>query len=193
MLTKKFNWRTVAMIFACLAVTTMFASCDELFGNDGDDDDDGDGNNNSPIVGMWRSEFSSSGTRSTVGVVFFENDGSYKAIGYYNDIFIGEKGKYKLTGNKLEVYDLLRFGMRDGYLSVSHYVETLQKGYNILRQGTRSEVLAIIDPQHSMWDNYVGATRTWSEDDSWSKEIEWIDNNTIDYDNSLRKPLVRVR
>ena len=48
----RLNLRKVAMIVACLAVTTMFASCD---GKNGGDDDDGNGGGkiDAKLVGTW--------------------------------------------------------------------------------------------------------------------------------------------
>ena len=49
---KRLSLRIVAMIFACLAVTTMFASCDET--NINDDDENGGGGDNNPLAGtVW--------------------------------------------------------------------------------------------------------------------------------------------
>ena len=175
------------MIIACFAVTAMFAACD----NNGD----GDNSNNSPIVGMWRSERYYSASSGTVGVVFFDADGTYQVIRYHHDRFIGEKGKYKLNGNNLEVYNLLQWSKHDDALSFDYFVEDLTKVRDLISSGTRSEVLAIIDPKHSIWQHYVGISGTggWTEMDSWTETIEWVDNNTIDYSSGLHNPLKRIR
>ena len=164
----------------------MFASCD----NDNPNDDGG--NKNSPIVGMWRSKLYSS--TPTVGVVFFNADGSYRSISYIRNCFYGNQGKYKLDGNTLEFYDLTQFQRHDNALSINHFGD-IAKIWKIIGEGTRSEVLAIIDPNHSTWVNYGGLTGQvgWRENENWTATVEWIDDNTIDYVNNLRYPLERVR
>ena len=183
--------RKVATIFACLVVTTIIAACDN---KNGDEDDE----NNSPIVGMWRSELAGGSAGTTVGVVFFHADGSYNSITYIRDRFVGAKGKYKLNSNTLEVYDISFFERHDNALSHEHAsISFYTERWNIIDKGTRSEVLAIIDPQHSVWQHYGGIIGQvgWlmREPDSWSETLEWIDANTIDYINGLRNPLKRVR
>ena len=61
--------------------------------------------------------------------------------------------------------------------------------------GQKNEVMAIIDPNNSLWQYYGGITGDigWVEADSWTESIEWVDANTNDYINGLRNPLERVK
>ena len=187
MFKNRLKLRKVATIVACLSVTTMFVACDKKNG----DDDDG---NKEPIVGMWRSSLAGT-LPAQVGVVFFNVDGTYAAMRYRNDQFNGYKGKYKLNGNTLEVYDLSWFQKHNTALSFDHYAETLKEGWDIIDKGTRNEVLAIMDPSHSFWQYYSGwsVSAGWMEASDWTEEIEWIDADTIDYPNGLSNPLKRVK
>ncbi|MCL1941704.1 MAG: hypothetical protein FWG09_07160 [Synergistaceae bacterium] len=148
------------------------------------------------IVGMWRSE-RYYGNNSTVGVVFFDPDGTYRVIRYRKDRFTGEKGKFRLDGNNLEVYDLFYFERHDNSLSFNYFTEDLTKIRALINSGTRSEVEEIIDPRHPIWEHYGGITGTvgWHEIDrlkSWAETIEWIDATTIDYQNGMHNPLKLV-
>ena len=66
------NLRILAMIFACLAVTTMFASCDDTNAN-GEDDENGGGNGkiDPKLVGVW--SYDSGGEHHNY---FFNKDGT---------------------------------------------------------------------------------------------------------------------
>ena len=72
---KRLNLRKVAMIVACLAVTTMFAACDNKNG----DEDDGKGGG-TPGTAVWAKNFGGSATESFSSVVAV-SDG-YVAVGY---------------------------------------------------------------------------------------------------------------
>jgi len=185
------NLRKVATIIACLVVTTMLASCD---GKNGDDDN-GDGSN-SPIVGMWRSSLGSGSSGVTVGSVFFNADGTYLVIRYRYNQFNGIKGKYRLKDNTLEIYDQSWFQKGNNTLSADYLtVEFLRERFDIIEKGTRSEVLAIIDPNHSIWQHYgaISGQVGWMDADSETQTVEWVDANTIDYQNGLVNPLKRVK
>jgi len=193
---KKTNFKIGLMALSIvLAVTVVLASCKKKNG----DDDDGGNSNSSPIVGMWRSKKDFIGDYYTVGVVFFNSDGTYQVIRYWHDRFIGEKGKFKLNGNNLELQDLFEFERHDNALSMEFFLTDLTKIRDLINSGTRKEVEAIIDPKHSIWQHYGGITGTvgWIDMNTYGKgsksaTIEWIDKNTIDYLNGLRKPLERV-
>jgi len=154
-------------------------------------------NDGGSIVGMWRSERYYSGSNGTVGVVFFNADGTYQVIQYHHDRFIGERGNYRLNGSNLEVYNLEIWSKHDDALSWQYFSEDLTKIRDIISSGTRSEVLAIIEPTHSIWQHYTGfltASSDWNEyaTNSWNEAIEWIDATTIDYPNGLHYPLKLV-
>jgi len=190
MFKNRLNLRKVATIVACLAVTTMFVACDSKNPND---DDDGNGYDpKNPIVGMWRSSFANNSFGATVGVVFFNADGTYAAIRYRYTEFIGEKGKYILNGDALEVSDLSCFYKGNGGLPYERLNETLHEGWEIIGYGTRSEVLKIYDPNDTFWQ-YHTESAIWYERPDWTETIEWIDNNTIDYPNGLINKLERVK
>ena len=191
----KFSFKSMIMLMAAIMIAfATLTSCDEDDKND-DDPDEIENGSNSPIVGMWRSKRYYSASSGTVGVVFFNADATYQVIRYRHDRFIGEKGKYRLNGNTLEVYDLSWFSKHDDALSFDYFVTDLTKIRDLISSGTKNELLEIINPQHSIWKNYVGITGTggWHEMDSWTETIEWIDNNTIDYQNELYYPLERVK
>ena len=96
----RFQMRKVATIVACLAVTTMFASCDS---NNGDDDDgNGNGKIDQKLVGTWSSTFSST------YIFSFDKDGScyyYSRMGgspYATSV----TGKYTTSNGRVYFTDL---------------------------------------------------------------------------------------
>jgi len=120
------------MIFACLAVTTMFASCDII--NDSDDDDDGSGNENGngrqltavekELVGTWTNGGSTLQVRKiltgkydirriglgtvssnfSAGVSYtFNNDGTYMQIVLGLSTLIIVEGKFSVSNNKISL------------------------------------------------------------------------------------------
>ena len=119
MLKVRTNLRIVAAIVACLAVTTIFATC----GKNGDDDDGGGGTQkNSPIVGVWvygvpkASEWPIEEWTKTnflygtaVALYEFKANGTYlyrfRSYNNYSDAFFQNQGKYRVEGNKITVYD----------------------------------------------------------------------------------------
>ena len=106
MLKFRTNLRIVVAIVACLAVTTMFASCDK--DKDGDDDGGGtpSGKIDQKLVGMWALQVS-----GFVRDIEFKSNGTYYSIimnysyGVYNSThmrgnYSANDGIYTLT--KLE-------------------------------------------------------------------------------------------
>lgn len=150
--------------------------------------------NNSPIIGMWRSDFYG-GLHASFGVVFFDADGSYKAIRYNTNRFIGAKGKYKLSGNTLEIYDNYVFEKHNDAAALSdQWTEDYNELFDIILRGTKTEVLEIINPNHSLYRTYTGGSAAvgWVESESWAETIEWIDATTIDYNSGIHYPLKLV-
>jgi|GEM_PF-2641393 len=145
---------------------------------------------NSPIVGMWRSEIHVGAPYTTVGVVFFNADGTYSAIRFREDRFYGEKGEYSFNGNSLEIYNLSRFQIFISYLS-NDYPGDLRKCWDIIGTGTRSDVLEIIDLNHSIWQHYSGKV-DWMDADSLTRTIKWIDDTHMDYTSGLINPFELV-
>ena len=100
---RRFNLRIVTAIIACLAVTTMFASCDKP---SGDDDENGNGgttaNIDSKLVGSW----GYFGNKTMPKVYIFNQDGTflyYSALvpdAYSANEFV-HKGKYSVNGGKI--------------------------------------------------------------------------------------------
>ena len=95
MLTKRFNWRTVAMIFACLAVTTMFASCDEENGDDGS----GDGKIDSALLGGWYRTTTMTEIRRYN--IHFNNDGTFEYFQHIRNITTAILGIYSVSDGKI--------------------------------------------------------------------------------------------
>ena len=89
----RFNLRKVATIVACLAVTTMFASCD---GKNGDDDGNDGGKIDPQLVGTWMYH-----TTSVTHHLHFLKDGTYT---YNLQIGVGVRkfaGKYSTAKGRV--------------------------------------------------------------------------------------------
>ena len=154
MLKKRFNLRIVAAIIACLAVTTVFASCDK----DSSDDDSGK-SNNSQIVGTWlngdqsavnwtEGEWTDKDFFSILGhvaVLFeFKADGTYlrrfRAYNMFGDSFLEHKGKYRVEGNRIIVFNRTEtfidfYDSKENYKNKAlagegtYYYQVTQSGY----------------------------------------------------------------
>ena len=104
----RFQMRKVATIVACLAVTTMFASCDKK-----NLDDDGDGGKiDTKLVGVWRCRISA----SDILTYSFKKDGTFKHTHTYYGFEL--EGKYSVAGDKISctnmnMYSVAADGSRD--------------------------------------------------------------------------------
>ena len=153
------------------------------------------GGDSGSIVGMWRSSFASTSSGASLGVYFFNDDGTFAAIEYQRKQFNGLKGKYRLSGANLELYDYSWFQKHDNALSFSAMsVSFYRERWDLIKNGTRSELLEIIDPDHEIWKDYGGITGTvgWMDHDNYNDTIEWIDASTFDFVTGLRNPLELV-
>ena len=112
MLKVRLNLRKVAMVFACLAVTIVFATCGKNGG------DDNDGNIDPKLVGSW----GYFGDKTVPKVYIFNQDGSflhYSAV-RLNDYMLTAyeyiyKGKYQVDGStiKFENVSIARFDRKN--------------------------------------------------------------------------------
>ncbi|MCL1941359.1 MAG: hypothetical protein FWG09_05400 [Synergistaceae bacterium] len=142
------------------------------------------------IVGMWRRP-STNGTKTACQV--FYADGSCFAIGlrdrsYYSGgfpytfkVIDVTRGKYRLTGSKLEIFDVSGFTMDSAHVSyelLKQYAEDRTKIFNIVNTGSRSEVEELLDPKHALYDTYTGELHEWQ---NWKNRDD--DINIIDADN----------
>ncbi|MCL1940992.1 MAG: hypothetical protein FWG09_03545 [Synergistaceae bacterium] len=159
------------------------------------------GGDSGSIVGMWRSPRASNVRRPgaevrgpTVGVYFFNADGTYAAIKYQVDKFLGEKGKYRLSGANLELSDISWFRWNDSSLSFSQYeISFFRKRWDLIGNGTRSELLEVIDPDHEIWRDYRNITgEGWKKGEDRIEKIWWIDATHFDFVTGLENPLELV-
>ena len=180
MLNFRTNLRIVAAIVACLAVTTMFASCDKDKVGDG-----GDGNNPSGIVGKWFCDYGMIHT----SVYFFDKDGTFimASIYKYNvssmDAVWHCKGKYQVNDETLDFTDMYIYendlaGWRDVPMNeidgnaLAQRVLDIQK---IMKTGTRAEVEKLINPDNPYY--YQKANKGWRDFGERTGEIEFTDKN----------------
>jgi hypothetical protein len=105
----RFYLRKVAAIVACLAVTTMFASCDGK--KNGDDDDSG--KIDTKLVGQWDCSFQyvdmSSGLLLTSNYrYYFYKDGNFInfSIDWWQEKYVG---KYSVSDGKIYFTDRTRY------------------------------------------------------------------------------------
>ena len=142
------------------------------------------------IVGMWRE--SHNVTLDTVACQIFYADGSVIAIGLSKRTFYSynvmynytytmidvSRGKYRLTGNSLEIFDLSGFEMSSMSVLGSNsklYAENLVKVRNMVNTGSRSEVEQLINPKNTLYVAY--------ENDQWAKWGDRTNNiNILDAD-----------
>ena len=100
MFKNRLNLRNVAAIVACLAVTTMFAACDN--NNPGDNDDGNDGGKiDTKLVGNWQH----SGT-NYIYDYFFYKDGSFEYFRRQGSGGGGADGKYRTSNGKIYFSEL---------------------------------------------------------------------------------------
>ena len=113
MLKVRMNLRKVATIVACLAVTTIFATC----GNNGGDDDDGNGKGREltaeekKFLGTWNGTYfgiSGSANLRAEQFIQFKSDGTYlRRIYTYvsgstqHHTQFGYKGNWRVSGGKI--------------------------------------------------------------------------------------------
>ena len=90
--TKRFNLRMVAAVVACLAVTTMFASCDK----DGDDSGGG-GKIDTKLVGEWEFRLYYSSSNYTTYYCSFRNNGTFIYSELGGAFEIGLSGNYTVS------------------------------------------------------------------------------------------------
>ena len=136
------------------------------------------------IVGMWRESYNV--TLDTVACQIFYADGSVIAIGlsertrynynvrYKYTMIDVSRGKYRLTGNSLEIFDLSGFEMSSMNVLGSNsklYAQNLVKMRNMVNTGSRSEVEQLINPKHTLYAAY--------ENDQWAKWSDRTDKITI--------------
>jgi len=176
---KQFNLRKVAAMVACLAVTTVFASC----GKNGDDG----GNNPSGIVGRWLCV-----EVNKTCVYFFDKDGTFIrasiSLPYYLYVSVVEhcKGNYQVDGETIEFTDMYRYsndlaGWRDvpqneiDDVAIAQNVLDIQK---IIKTGTRSQVEALINPDNPYY--YQKANHGWQTFASRTGTIKFIDAKHIE-------------
>jgi hypothetical protein len=94
----RLNLRKVAMIIACLSVTTIFATCDN---RNTDDDDGGKGNGkiDTKLVGRWTR--SSGGASPSTFYWLINNDGTFH---YYlvSSAEYSYRGKYSASNGRID-------------------------------------------------------------------------------------------
>jgi hypothetical protein len=108
MLKVRLNLRKVAMVFACLAVTIVFATC----GKNGGDDNDGNGGGKIDVklIGTW--SYDSGGEHHNY---FFIKDGTAKFFITGSMTYQGE-AKYSTSNNKIsltEYYTIDAVGVKE--------------------------------------------------------------------------------
>ena len=121
----RFNLRKVATIAACLAVTTMFASCD---GKNGDDDDKGNGGGkiDSKLVGTWESSRYVNSTEKNTHTCYFRSDGTfvYSSTGYYLPLTIS--GTYTVSNGWITLLNVI---VRRGGVIEEDWLKTYKAEY----------------------------------------------------------------
>jgi hypothetical protein len=120
MTTIKQNLRKVATIVACLAVVTVFATCNKT---NGDPDNGGGTKINSPIVSHYWEDFTTLalGGRYTYLNYIFYPDGTFLySIRSSNDHNATvEKGNYTINGNKISLTNKKRTNLVYSYTGVN--------------------------------------------------------------------------
>ena len=189
---KKTNFKIGLMALSIvLAVTVVLASCKK---KNGDDDDNDAGNNQSWIVGMWR--YDPTSVYYAACQVFYAN-GSCFHIGIREYPATAEriidmtKGKYRLNGNTLTVYEVTGFIMHSGSVvsGTPNYGSNYREIVRIVKSGSRSEVEKLTDPMNALYSAYTssyGHWESWSDRDdkleiintdkfvtSWPKDATW--------------------
>ena len=134
----RLNLRRVAIVFACLAVTMMFAACDN---KKGDDDENGDGNGDggkidTKLVGTWENMEWRSPTILYVYYYTFDKDGSFK-YGSSTNALLEVSGKYSAANGKITFTDIsVKFGQNDTEYwnkKVTEYEVKSEDGATILK------------------------------------------------------------
>ena len=125
MLKVKLNLRKVAMIFACLAVTTVFATC----GKNGGDDNDGNErvltDKEKELVGVWvpRPEYAI----DYAGGIEFKADGTFLCIIKNNSGAVRsettQKGNFKIQGDKIICTKVLESWKQQGGNQDQNYTD----------------------------------------------------------------------
>jgi hypothetical protein len=96
MLKMRLNLRKVAIIFACLAVTTMFAACDNKNGDDEDGDGTQSGKIDQKLIGIWN---------------YSPDNETYKfsANGSFNhfSLLSATEGKFTTSDNKVHFSNII--------------------------------------------------------------------------------------
>ena len=120
------NLRKVAMIVACLAVTTIFTSCDE-----NGDDDGGNGNKKSELAGWtWdchalRMVMVLSGGSYTYTYAYcddhymFYDNGTFIYLPY-NDRLVYYKGTYSTSNGKIYFKNVNRLALEDDAITTAY-------------------------------------------------------------------------
>jgi len=106
----RLNLRNVATIVACLAVTTMFASCDKTNPDDGNGKDRVLTNEEQKLVGVWSTYY-----QGFSYYYNFRNDGTFSlimhtvsTIGYQRDVFNLIHGSWSLSNGNLKMTKRIR-------------------------------------------------------------------------------------
>ena len=149
----RFNLRKVATIVACLAVTTMFASCD---GKNGDDDDNGNGGGkiDTKLVGKW--EF-------MTNYYYFFKDGRFQYITSPNPTSSVYTGKFSTSNGKVYLSDIVS--------NPSRIYKDQNLGYSF---GTDEQGEYLFIPQYeALSDVYGGDVSTW-EPKKWRKDKTYV-------------------
>ena len=154
------------------------------------------------IIGMWRDP----NVYHPVACQIFYADGSVIAIGltekeYYSwgtrytyTVIDVSRGKYRLTGNTLEIFDLTGFTMSSRSVSdLKLYANNYVDVQIIVNTGSRSEVEQLINPKHTLYAAYKN-----DEWENWSSRTDEINILNADSFNTkwtyeLRWDLQRVK
>ena len=182
MLKVRLKLRKVAIIFACLAVTTAFSGCGD---NGGDDDDDG--NNPNGIVGRWLCV-----EAKKTCVYFFDKDGTFIRAAIvlpsylYIDMVEHLKGNYQVNGETIEFTNLYRYandlaGWRDVPMNEIDDVALSQRVLDIkkiIKTGTRAEVEALIKPDNPYY--HQKSNNGWQDFGERTGTLKFIDAKHIE-------------
>ena len=103
----RFQMRKVATIVACLAVATMFVSCDK----GGDDDGNSSGKTDKKLVGDWRlSVFNFSSATTNIYSYHFDADGTLLYLEQMGSSLLSRvDGKYTTSNGRVYLTDLSEY------------------------------------------------------------------------------------
>ena len=134
------------------------------------------GGDSSRVVGMWRCDNST----TLQSVIFFNADGTF--IMFAVRLSSGGsvehfRGNYKIAGDTIEGTNMYRyqndvFGERDAKIDSAFAI------YDIIREGTRDEIMELQDPNHELYKQNGHVWDAWATNPS---DFVFLDDDNIQF------------